>query len=383
MATERNHSLPSDWRIPAELRNLSTPCYVLDPQAAVLRHGALKKALGTGLVVSLKANPNPDLFVRCAQAFVDGVELASVGELNTVVGRATIPKIVNTPAMDSYLMSAAIASRATVVLDARHQVEMFAAASPNVAKLPVIIRLNAAGLVGDSSERGGADHFGMDVRDALTAIARLRALGHGVRGLHVFAGSSTFAKWSARLVEAMEQFLPPAESALGGPLELVNLGGGFPEDWETRIDSFARYRRLLESLERRTRVYHEAGRGVFSKAGHFVTKVLALKSVNGSDFAICDGGLAQCFMLAQTEKVMKHFARPEVVAMNEGLPATVSRRLRIVGNTCSRADVIGELESGVTVAPGDRLIFQDCGAYTTYSPATFLSMRPAHFYLIS
>lgn len=372
-----------DWRQPVELVRLGTPCYVFEPGRVLAEYASLKAALGTALTVSLKANPNPDLFVRCAHAFDDGVELASIGELNTVVGRSTVAKFVNTPAMDADLMAAALASRATLVLDSPQQVEMFYSLQCRAAKSPVVLRLSAAALAGNPAGIGPGDHFGMDPQDALAAIGHLGALGHRVRGLHVFAGSNTFDTWSPLLATAMERLLPAVEVALGAPPEMINLGGGFPEDWRAHPQAFERYRHLLRGLAGKTRIYHEAGRAVFALAGRFVTQVLALKSVNGRAIAVCDGGLAQCFRLAQTERVIKRLARPHVVRMSEAAATTLSSPLRIVGNTCSRADVIGELAPGTAIAPGDRLIFNGCGAYSTYSPVSFLSLRAPQTYLIS
>jgi diaminopimelate decarboxylase len=372
------------WKSPGELAKLDTPCYVFDPAIVASDYSDLKRALGTPLLVSLKANPNADLFVRCAHTFVDGIELASQGELNVVVGRSPVPKFINTPAMDQTLMRAGIASRATLILDGLSQVEMLASLSPKAKPLPVMLRLNAANLVGNVAQLGGGDHFGMDVPDAMKAIIRLRAIGVGIRGLHVFAGSHTFKVWSPLVRTAIEQLVPAVEAAAGAPLELVNLGGGFPEDWRAEPAQFDEYRRSLDRLSSRIKVYHESGRGVFNGCGHFVTKVIAVKPVNGGQVVICDGGIAQCFMLAQTERVIKRLRRPVVVPMREAsaAPPASSRQVKVVGNSCSRADVVGELDPSVSVRPGDRLIFSDCGAYSTYSPTGFLNLKAPTIYLV-
>jgi diaminopimelate decarboxylase len=372
------------WMAPGELVKLDTPCYVFDPATVESDYSELKRALGTPLLVSLKANPNADLFVRCANTFVDGIELASQGELNVVVGRSPIPKFINTPAMDQTLMRAGIASRATLILDSSSQVEMLTSLAPKAKPLPVMLRLNAAGLVGNVAPLGGGDHFGMDVPDALQAITRLRAIGVNVRGLHVFAGSHTFKVWSPLICAAIEQLLPAVEAAAGAAIEVVNVGGGFPEDWRIQPALLDEYRRSLKRLSSRVKVYHESGRGVFNGCGHFVTTVIAVKSVNGGHVVICDGGIAQCFNLAQTERVIKRFRRPFVVPIRDvsEAPAALSGHVRVVGNSCSRADVVGQLDSPVTVRPGDRLIFADCGAYTTYSPTGFLNLKAPTLYLV-
>ena len=75
------------------LLNLKTPCYVLDPTVVMARYADLRERLGTPLIVSLKANPNLDLLIRCGHAFIDGVELASQGELDICRGSHQCPQI--------------------------------------------------------------------------------------------------------------------------------------------------------------------------------------------------------------------------------------------------------------------------------------------------
>src|SRR5687768_16285156 len=100
-----------------QLEQAESPCYLFDPATVAATYSSLRATLGTPLMVSFKANPSIDLFVRCAHAFGDGIELASQGELNLVAGRTSAPKFVNTPALDLGLMRAAVAARATLVLD--------------------------------------------------------------------------------------------------------------------------------------------------------------------------------------------------------------------------------------------------------------------------
>jgi diaminopimelate decarboxylase len=343
----------------------------------------LKNELSTPLVVSFKANSNPDLFVRCSGAFVDGIELASLGELNVVVGRSAAPKFINTPALERNLIAAGIASRATLVLDSPAQLEMLAMARGQFASAAIALRLNVAGLIGDVPGAAGADHFGFDLQDAHAAAVRLRDLGLGVRGLHAFGGSYSFKTCSVPIRAAIERVLPGIQQAAGAPIEFVNLGGGFSEDWDRQPGALHEYRRSLAQLSAKVRVIHEAGRAVFARAGCFVVEIIAVKSVAGRRVAVCDGGITHCFQLAQTEKVMKKFRRPHHVRMGGAVAGTGAGKVQIVGNSCNRMDIIGELEAGTVLAPGDRLIFSDCGAYTTYSPTGFLNLKAARRYLLS
>jgi diaminopimelate decarboxylase len=374
------HEKPENLEL---LERAETACYVFDPATVTATYDALKAALGTQLMVSFKANPNVDLFVRCSHAFQDGIELASQGELSLVNGRTPAPKFVNTPALDTPLLQAAASARATLVFDNPHQVELgLAALERGFTLKPVILRLNASSVLGSSS-KVQADHFGMDPETLEAAARKLEGRGIKVHGIHVFAGSYTFDVAANALCNAAAEVIARVGEALGKPLEFLNLGGGFADDWDAANPKFAEYRTTLAKLPAHLTVAHEAGRAIFSRGGIFATRVLSVKSIDKRRVVVCDGGLAHCFMLAQTEKVMKRLRRPQVVAKGDGARSTVEGTVQVVGNSCNRSDVIGELTEGLMPEPGDMLVFENCGAYHSYTPKNFLELKSARHYIVS
>ena len=359
---------------------METPCYVFDPETVMEDHARLRAELGTPLIVSMKANPVLDLLVRCNEAFADGIEIASLGELNTTVGRVTMPRFVNTPALDAQLVAAALACRATVIADGPRQVALVREAAAK-ARGPVrlALRLNAAALAGIDARH--ADHFGMDIETMWAILGELADGPVKVVGLHVFAGSNTFVEHGLAIARSMDGLLADVRSHPGAALDFVNLGGGFPANWrEARID-FGDYRAAIDALRRHdVAILHEAGRAVFSRGGAFATRVVGLKTMGGRRVAVCDGGMAQCFALAQTESFVKRPRVPVRVALGEAADANPGAT-DIVGSSCSKADVIGRFDG--ELATGDLLVFERCGAYATYSPTAFLNLRAAQRYIAS
>jgi diaminopimelate decarboxylase len=362
---------------PAALAQLETPCHVFDPAVAAEDHAALRAELGTPLVVSMKANPLLDMLVRCNHAFADGIEIASMGELNVTVGRLTLPRFVNTPALDPALVAAALACKATIVADSPQQVRwVLEAARQSGRPARLALRMNAASLLRSAQ---GADQFGMDDEALRAALDLLAHESLKVAGLHVFAGSNTFERRAEDLARAMTALAAGMRDHPGAALEFVNLGGGFPARWREAGLDFAGYRRAIAPLQASLQVLHESGRAVFARAGRFLTRVVAVKRLDGREIAVCDGGLAQCFALAQTEHFARRPAQPEVLGAE---PRTGDTETEIVGSSCSQADRIGRLR-GAPLAAGDLLAFDHCGAYHTYSPTGFLNLRPAQRYLVS
>jgi diaminopimelate decarboxylase len=383
----------------AWMQDLKTPCYVFDPEIAIERYRALKARLGTRLIVSLKANPNQDMLVRCGHAYEDGIELASRGELDLVVGRIKAPKYLNNPAMNEDFIRAGLASRCHFVLDNPELVTRFialsqAAIAAGATPRNVLLRLNAGALAGDAARAHWHDHFGMTPAEAFDATARLVAAGLRVSGLHVFSGSHTFTRGGAATPDTLA--LPPRAAALanelaapnGAPLESLSLGGGFSEAGDAP-GAFAQYRESLVPLAAGFSLAHESGRAIFADAGLFVTRVMAVKHWPDRIVAVCDGGISHNFLLAQTEVPLRRLQAPLLV--RDGRPVADSGKdgdggappdTVFVGSTCSRADVIGRRHSGPLPRPGDLAVFFRCGAYNrTYTMEGFLSHQAAHVYV--
>ncbi|UXI66186.1 alanine racemase [Tahibacter amnicola] len=362
---------------PEEIQALETPAYVFDAAVVRARYAALRQALGTQLVVSLKANSLVDLLMRCAPAFVDGVELASIGELGQAVGRVSTTKFVNNPSMDQEFMQAASVSGCTFIVDSVDQAQRLSRLPRPRNGTRTLLRLNSG------AQRGlpRHDHFGMQVDDAVIAGRLLAAAGCTVDGVHAFNGSHNFVNDGVAHVEVVAQMLPAIEGGLGHRLRYVNLGGGFSEDWESQTEAFARYRASLSALADHYTLAHESGRGVFARAGVFVTRVVTTKTLGQRHIAVCDGGMGQNFLLAATEGMLRKHRSPTLWPTHA--PATDATDVQFVGSSCSRQDVIGQIQA-TTHRPksGDYCLFDDCGAYnSSYTVSKFLSLPPPRLYV--
>ena len=361
----------------SELQALQTPAYLFDPAVVSARYAALRQALGTRLVVSLKANSAVDLLLRCGPGFTDGVELASIGELEHALSRVKATRYVNNPAMDDDFMRAAQASGCVFIVDSLAQAERLAVLPPGRQATRVLLRLAV------SSERGlaDADQFGMLSADALQAGLTLQGAGAQVLGVHAFNGSQRLVTDGIAHARALAALLPALEGGLAQHLEWVNLGGGFGEDWEDHPEALQRYVAALAPLAAGHTLVHESGRGLFGRAGVFVTRVVATKSLGPRRIAVCDGGIAQSFLLAGTERLLKRPQAPRLVPERRG--AGPSTELVFAGSSCSRQDVIGRIApTALQPQAGDLCVFDDCGAYhSSYTVANFLRLPPARLFL--
>ncbi len=371
-----------DWTDTLDLDGVQTPAFVYCAAAAQRRIRLLKEAMGTKVIISFKASNQQDILARLEPEYFDGIEVASRGELHMNAGLHSRHFYVNTPALTEQLVRATLGAKARFILDTPSHLEMIAKLRGARTVEPITLRLSNK-LVADFSPdtpRLRDDQFGMDMLQVEQAIARAAELGIPIEGLHLYAGPHTFSKAALHVVEAMTAIVRQVEQWLGHDLTVLNLGGGLEENWLERGHDFAGYRAAIAPLSARYEVIHEFGRAIFADCGVFVTKVLQSKSVCGQRYAVCDGGMAQAFLLAQTENMMRKYRAPRVDG-REPEPLPDGQTTIITGSTCSRDDVIGV--APYAVEPGDLLVFDNCGAYTrTYSMNNFLQLGEASNYVL-
>lgn len=359
---------------------VATPAYIYSMEQVCANYRDLKEALGTPLVVSIKANHCPELLSRTAFGFEDGCEFASLGELRLRAG--TRKKVyINSPAYTRKMVEVASRYDAVFIIDHIGQLDIIGEVKAQGSfGNSVLLRLNF-----DTTTKGDEtppkDHFGMDTRTVLEAAAKARDMGVKVAGLHIFCGSNGFVGKSAACVEVVERLYDAVGEVVGYPLEVINLGGGIPSDWRDKAIDFQAYRTLIEPLKHKATVIHESGRAIFGSAGYFVTEVVSVKSIGSRNFVVCDGGIAQNFLLARTEHVIRRYAQPWVVGKRM---SDVQRDYTFVGASCNRDDVIGEFKGCPhDIRPGDRIVFGHSGAYNAlYTMNRFLALKEHAEYII-
>ncbi|WP_299945153.1 PLP-dependent decarboxylase [uncultured Microbulbifer sp.] len=362
----------------------STPCYVYSIEDVANNYKKLKGDLGTSLIYSLKANSCLDLILRCGHIFEDGVEIASIGELN-LLPRGQVFRYINNPSADKKFLRSAVSSNSVLVVDNLSQLGLIKEVQVKRSINPLVLRLNHSILdkFGVIPGRVRSDHFGLSWGDALAALDICKKNHLTVAGFHIFRGSYSFIKLANITAQAALHITKSFESALGYPIAFVNLGGGIESHWQNQKFEFSRYRSLLSEFPSYIQIAHESGRAIMETAGYFVTKVRYVKWINKTQYGICDGGMAQNFLLAKTEQTFRRLQEPIIVrkgiVVDSGDTANCGY---LVGTSCNRDDVIGKV-MGKEIEPEDLAIFCNCGAYNaSYTLAHFLRLPPAKSYLM-
>ena len=248
---------------------------------------------------------------------------------------------------------------------------------------PILLRLNSCVLKQFNPEikKIRMDQFGMDWDTACQAIDLCMSHNISLAGFHLFNGSYQFNHNAVDTAVAAKSIIDAIEERYQHALSFVNLGGGFSENWQDSDFDFVAYRSLLASFQKHITLAHETGRGLMASAGYFATRVRYIKNIEQQQYAICDGGINQNFLLAQTENSFRKFKTPMLWSP---APHTDKQSCIYVGSSCSKDDVIGKQdEHHITPQVGDICIYDNCGAYNaSYTLSPFLILPSAKTYII-
>lgn len=178
----------------------------------------------------------------------------------------------------------------------------------------------------------------------------LAGLGKRLRGLHFHTVFDTPS------FEPLAETLAELEAQLGdhlGRLQWINFGGGYRLDRRTDRERLAG---LSARLQRNygLEVYFEPGKAVTGPAGYLVASVLDVFDSAGKTVAVLDTSINH------HPEVFEYQRSPRLAeACEEGGANAI-----LAGGTCLAGDLFGEYALPSPPRVGDRLVFEDVGAYT-------------------
>ncbi|MBL4802341.1 MAG: pyridoxal-dependent decarboxylase, exosortase A system-associated [Emcibacter sp.] len=365
----------------------STPFYAYDRNLISDRIAEMRKYLPARLKLhyAMKANPMPAV-VHHMSRIVDGLDLASVGEMAVALDTGMDPALISFAGPGKTVQELSQAIAAGVVLNMESQGEM-----ENIARLAkeqgirakVAIRVNPDFELKSSGMKmgGGPQQFGVDSEEVPSMLKRLAELDLEFIGFHIFSGSQNLREES--LLETQEKTLALAVSlakfAPNAPKK-VNIGGGFgiayfPGDKRLDLkvlgdglsDIMAKFHEVLPDTE----VVIELGRYMVGDAGIYVSRVIDKKTSRGEVYLITDGGMHH--HLAASGNFGQLIRKNYAVAIANRMDVTQSEQVNIVGCLCTPLDRLGDKMTLPSAEVGDYVVLFQSGAYgLSASPTAFL-----------
>lgn len=336
----------------------------------------------TQLAYSYKTNYLPR-FCRLVNEWGGYAEVVSRMEYEMAIRVGVAPQdiIFNGPYRTPADLRMAMSAGAQVNLDSPYQVSALEEMKGLTGTIHVGVRCNFD--VGrDRVSRFGFDAEGSELR---TMVDRLRALpAVDVVGLHCHfpppgRRAESYQGVAERMVSLAGELFPDE------PPRFIDIGGGYfskmpPElsdQFGGDVPGYADYAAAVGPVlaeaypDGKTQLILEPGVSVAATAGELVTRVLDVRSIRGTWFA-------QVSTSIQTVRpTMNRLNLPIRIVRGPGArPPAPTDPVDVVGYTCMEIDVIHRgLEEDV--APGDYLIFENCGAYTNVLKMPFIRAAPA------
>jgi diaminopimelate decarboxylase len=370
-----------------------TPFYAYDRSVMTRKVKALREALPTDIHVhfAMKANPLPAL-VRHMVGLVDGLDVASIGEMEVALAAGAAPDTVSFagPGKTDAELERAAAAGITINVESERELRVLAALGARGGKRPrVAVRVNPDFELKTSGMKmgGGPKQFGIDAERVPQVLADIGRLPLEFRGFHIFSGSQNLR--AEAIIEAHQKTVELAgrlAELAPAPVTLLNIGGGFGIPYfpgEKPLDVApiaANLRALLPDIRRRmpqAEVVLELGRYLVGEAGVYVCKVIDRKISRGQVFLVTDGGLHH--HLAASGNFGQVLRKNYPVIAGEHVvgdhPVSRGREIAsVVGPLCTPLDVLGDRMELARAEEGDLIVVLQSGAYGfSSSPRSFLS----------
>ncbi|MEM9016249.1 MAG: hypothetical protein AAGC68_04495 [Verrucomicrobiota bacterium] len=382
------------WDLYARLaKRFGTPLYLYDAAVIGKRIAELRSFLpnvvDSEILFSFKSNPNPSVVSEMRRGGCRA-DLTSVGEISSArsAGFDFSQALYGGPGKSIVELETAItAGIRSFSMESRHDLEALrAAAEKSQCKVRVLIRINPQDAPKAKLAMSGVpSQFGFEESELREkGIGALGELGEFVRlaGVHIYWGTQIAEAES--LLDCFQLTVKIAEEvseALEFPLEVLNLGGGFPWPYAT-IGEGADLSSLqigladLASTSGKAAAaewWFESGRFLCASSGTLIASVMETKESKGKHFLILDTGIHHLGGMSGLGRIPRFSIDIEVPEQREG---NEEIEVDVVGQLCTPLDCIGRRLTLPRVERGDLIAIPNTGAYgATASVTHFLSRQ--------
>ncbi len=367
-------------------RKIGTPFYFYDAGVVKARYLALRGCLPERWRIYFAAKANPNLAILGIYRGLGAmVECASAGEMLAAMkaGFKGSEMALSGP-VKSGREHAVLKRKKLAAIHSETETELRGLDALG-ARQNVALRLNVefirGRVVAGRIMSGGMDKFGFSPEEAAKVLLRRDGYTNiKFVGFHFYAGTQMLSARS--WLDAAENYARAAAAVCrktGFVPEYLNFGGGLgipyrAEEREIDLDGLgrgcARLEKTLSGLEelRRAKFFVEPGRYLAGPAGAYVIKVVALKKMRGTNFAITDGGIHHALLPFRVSR--------EFPAFLVGGRGGKKRRYVLGGPLCTTLDQSDLPIDLPRLREGDLIAIGNSGAYGYATGMHFFLSHP-------
>lgn len=356
-----------------------TPSFLFDEKALKTRLRAIKEIVGdkVTLCFSIKANP---FLIPAMLDVTEHLEVCSPGELDICKNYGVNPERIvysGVNKTEDNVRDAAEYGAGIYTAESLKHVLLLNDEGKRCGKvLPVFLRLN------------GGSQFGMSKADLFKAIEKRDSLdGIEIKGIHYFVGTQRKKlSQQQKELQMLKDLYDEIESTFGIRLEKLEYGPGLAvpyfegEDFSDSLTPVKELSAVLKEVATWCDLTVEMGRFFTSECGYYLTKVMDIKSNEGTNYCILDGGMNHLTYLGQImgmkipvihkldgekpEKIEGELKEAFGDDGISGLSEDKAADYALCGSLCTTADVIVRQIMLHDLKIGDILAFCNVGAYS-------------------
>lgn len=357
------------WR--ALVAEHGSPLLVVSRGALLERYRRLQAYLpGVALYYAIKAFPHAEVLRLLAEAGC-GFDVASAGEIDMLqkLGISGRRAIHTHPVKKDRDIRAALRGGATTfVVDHAEELKKL---RPYRERVGVLLRLGfrAGSAVVDLSRK-----FGCAPDQVEGIVQQAVDMGIHIRGLCFHVGSQALSpETHVQAIEHSAALIADLNSRLHAPMNVLDIGGGFPVDYsgEGEADGqwFGPLQQALAALPADLRVFAEPGRYLVAPAVTAISSVTGCARRGDYQWVYLDDGIYGSY----SGQLFDHVRYPLQILRDDGprQPAILA------GPTCDSIDIIAEDIALPAMREGDLVIGHMMGAYTFATATRFNSLDAA------
>mgnify|MGYP001819866956 CR=1 FL=1 len=369
-ASERQHYIEL-------VKQHGSPLLVVYRQRLLQQLALLRAQLpGVSLYYAIKAFPHTGILKILANADVN-FDVASAGEIEMlqqlgISGRRTIHT--HPIKKDSEIRAALRGGSTTFVID---NIEELRKLLPYRQRVGVLLRVSFRS---ESAKVDLSRKFGCAPEQVLDILQQASDIGVHIRGLSFHVGSQSLAPDAhVNAITHCIELIDKAEQQSGRPMNVLDIGGGFPVDYAgTGIDVDAYFKPIREtlasSLPDHLEVIAEPGRFLVAPAVTGIATVAGTARRGDYPWYYLDDGVYGSY----SGQLFDHASYPQQV-----LNTSPERQASILaGPTCDSIDVIAEDILLPELKEGDLVIGHMMGAYTYATATRFNSLSGARIIIV-
>jgi len=376
--------IPNNQKIVDAVRLVDHPTPYFYTSKAVLRHNyhTFSSLFGeSGVYYAIKANADPKVITYLAE-LGSGFEAASQFEIELLLQLGVDPtKIIYGTSVKpaDHIKHAFNNGIDRFAADSKEEIEKIAANAPG-AKVFVRAQVDDMGSVFTFSERFGAPIE--TLKELILLIHQLGLKTYGV-SFHVGSQATNEYRWS----NAINIIRPVIEQLMaeGITLEMIDIGGGFPVVYYNHQnvphlpEIVSHIENSLDMLPYLPKIIIEPGRGIIANATVLVSEVIS-RTVRGGKVWLClDAGIYNALYEAMIHQGSTQYTVHPFAAKSQKVDFM---HATLAGPTGDSLDIIGrDVVLPAYIGVGDRLIFENTGAYTVTMSSPFNGFPKPELYI--